>query len=204
MWRLVVATAIALCLVATAAHAQDGEGEGADWMKALRVRGRAAEEFAYRLHDPGDVSKLRTTGWLDAKYTVSDAVSLRVGTRAWYDAVFDATGRYPANVERDQRTEISLREALLAVSRGDFDARIGRQQIVWGEAISTFITDVVNPKDFREFILPEFTELRIPIWAADASYHLAPNVTLEGVWTPDTRFSKIGKRGAEFQFAAPA
>jgi hypothetical protein len=188
-------TAVALLCVASAAAAEES---------ALRLRARAAEEFAYRLHDPGDVSKLRTTGWLDAKYAFSEAVSLRVGTRAWYDAVFDATDRYPANVERDQKTEVSVREAVLAVSSGDFDVRVGRQQIVWGEAISTFITDVVNPKDFREFILPDFSELRIPIWALDASYRLATNVTLEGVWTPDTRFNKIGKRGSEFQFAPPA
>ena len=156
-------TTVALLCVASAAAAEES---------ALRLRARAAEEFAYRLHDPGDVSKLRTTGWLDAKYAFSEAVSLRVGTRAWYDAVFDATDRYPANVERDQKTEVSLREAVLGVSSGDFDVRVGRQQIVWGEAISTFITDVVNPKDFREFILPDFSELRIPIWAIDASPYL--------------------------------
>src|SRR6266849_5500825 len=131
--RGLVATAIALCLVATAAHAHDGEREGADWLSALRVRGRVAEEFAYRLHDPGDVSKLKTLGWLEGKYTISEAASLRV--------------------------------AILTLSRGDFDARLGRQQIVWGEAISTFVTDVVNPKDFREFVLPDFSEIRIPIWA---------------------------------------
>src|SRR2546425_4758668 len=200
--RQLLAAMVVLC-AATVAGAEE-DAEPASWLSALRLRGRAAEDVAYRLHDPGDISKLRTTGWLDAKYAFSEDVSLRIGTRAWYDAVFDATDRYPANVERDQKTELSLREAIVSASSGNFDARIGRQQIVWGEAISTFITDVVNPKDFREFILPEFSELRIPIWAADASYHLAPNVTLEGVWTPDTRFNKIGKRGSEFQFAAPA
>jgi hypothetical protein len=202
--RRLVAAAIALCLVATAAHAQDGEGEGADWLKGLRVRGRLAEEFAYRLHDPGDVSKLRTTGWLEGKYAFSEAVSLRVAVRAWYDAVFDATDRYPANVERDQKTELDLREALLSVSRGDLDVRLGRQQIVWGEAISSFVTDVVNPRDLREFILPDFSELRIPIWALDFTYRLGPGLSFEGVWTPDARISKLPKPGAEFQFAPPA
>lgn len=202
--RLVVATAVALCLVATAAHAEDGEREGADWLKGLRVRGRLAEEFAYRLHDPCDVSKLRTTGWLEGKYAFSEAVSLRVAVRAWYDAVFDVTNRYPTNVERDQKTELDLREALLSVSRGDLDVRLGRQQIVWGEAISSFVTDVVNPRDFREFILPDFSELRIPIWALDFTYRLGPGLTFEGVWTPDARISKLPKQGAEFQFAPPA
>src|ERR1700675_5129198 len=108
--RRLVATAIALCLVAAVAHAEDGEREGADWLKALRVRGRLAEEFAYRLHDPGDVSKLRTTGWLEGKYAFSEAVSLRVAARAWYDAVFDATERNTANVYSDEKTAGDLRE----------------------------------------------------------------------------------------------
>jgi hypothetical protein len=58
------------------------------------------------------VSKLKTIGWLEGKYTFSDAVNLRVAMRGWYDAVFDATDRYPANVERDQKTQFDLREAL--------------------------------------------------------------------------------------------
>jgi hypothetical protein len=200
--RGALATALVLTLV-TAAGGQEPERAGAaEGGKGLRVRGRVAEEVAYRLHDPGDISKLRTTGWLDGKYTLSEAVSLRLATRAWYDAVFHATDRYPANVERDQKADVSLREAILAVSRGDLDVRLGRQQIVWGEAIGTFVTDVVNPRDFREFILPDFSELRIPIWALDATYRLTEGVSFEGVWTPDTRSHTLPKRGAEFQFAS--
>ena len=199
--RPLIATAVVLCLVAAATAEETDREVSADWLSKLRVRGRLAEEFAYRLHDPGDVSKLKTIGWLDGKYTFSDAVNLRLATRGWYDAVFDATDRYPANVERDQKTELDLREALLSVSRGDLDVRLGRQQIVWGEAISTFVTDVVNPRDFREFILPEFSELRIPIWVLDFTYRLGEGLTFEGVWTPDTLHNKLPKQGAEFQFA---
>src|SRR5438876_903402 len=196
--RQVLAAALLLALVAPAGA---DEAEPPAWAKALRLRGRLAEEFAYRLHDPGDVSKLKTLGWLDGKYAFSESVAVRAAVRGWYDAVFEATDRYPANVERDQKTDLSLREALLIVGLGDLDVRLGRQQIVWGEAISTFVTDVVNPKDFREFVLPDFSELRIPIWALDATYRLAEGVSVEGVWTPDTRTNKLPKQGAEFQFA---
>ena len=103
-------------------------------------------------------------------------------------------------MERDQKTELDLREALFSVSPGDLDVRLGRQQIVWGEAISTFVTDVVNPRDFPEFVLPDFTELRIPIWALDFTYRLGAGVNFEGVWTPDTLHNKLPKQGAEFQF----
>ena len=201
-----LAVAFALLLVAApAVWAEEADDAAwADWLRALRVRGRVKEEFAYRLHDPGDVSKLRTIGWLDGKLTFTDWANLRLEGRAWWDGVFAVTDRYPENVRRDQETDVDLRQALLSLSFGALDLRLGRQQIVWGEAISTFVTDVVNPKDFREFILPEYSEIRIPIWALDATYHLAEGVALEGVWTPDTRFNKIGKAGSEFQFRGPA
>src|SRR5881398_1164333 len=141
MRRVVIAVALLLGLAASAGA---DETDRPAWATALRVRGRLAEEFAYRLHDPGDVSKLKTLGWLEGKYTFSEAVNLRAAVRGWYDAVFKATDRYPANVERDQEASLSLREAILSVSHGDLDVRVGRQQIVWGEAISTFVTDVVN------------------------------------------------------------
>ena len=198
MWWLAAAV---LVLALPGVVAAQEPAAGPEWPEGLRVRGRLAEEFAYRLHDPGDVAKIKTLGWLEAKYTLSESAELRIATRGWYDAVFDATDRYPANVERDQARSLSLREAILTLRRGDLEVRLGRQQIVWGEAISTFVTDVVNPKDFREFVLPDFTELRIPIWALDVVYRLGPGVTLEGVWTPDTMPNRLPKRGAEFQFA---
>lgn len=198
---LVTAAVVAM---ATVVAAEETEVDGVpDWLKPLRVRGRVAEEFAYRLHDPGDVSKIKTIGWLEGKYTFSEAANLRLGARAWYDAVFDATDRYPGNVERDQKTQFDLREALLSISRGELDLRVGRQQIVWGEAIGTFVADVVNPRDLREFVLPDFSELRIPIWALDFSYRLRQGLVFEGVWTPDTRIDTLPKLGAEFQFAQP-
>ena len=202
--RVLLALLLVASLTVAAAAADEPEDGAPDWLKALRVRGRLAEEFAYRLHDPGDVSKLKSLGWLEGKYTFSESANLRVATRGYYDAVFAATDRYPDNVRRNQEKELELREAILALSHGDVDLRIGRQQIVWGEAISTFVTDVVNPKDFREFVLPDFTELRIPIWALDGSWRLLRNVTLEGVWTPDTAHNRLPKKGAEFQFVGPA
>ncbi|MBI2206744.1 MAG: DUF1302 family protein [Candidatus Rokubacteria bacterium] len=198
---VITVAVIAVSLTAVSVVAAEMRDEAAETGRAWRVRGRVAEDFAYRLHDPGDVAKIRSTGWLDGKYTFSESVNVRAAARGWYDAVFEATDRYPANVERDEKTDVSLREAVLSVSRGDVDVRVGRQQIVWGEAIGTFVTDVVNPRDFREFILPEFSELRLPIWVLDATYRIREGLSVEGVWTPDTRTNKLPKQGAEWEFA---
>src|SRR3989442_15111050 len=120
MGRVVAATALLLGLAASAGA---DERDAPAWLTALRLRGRLAEEFAYRLHDPGDVSKLKTLGWLEGKYTLSEAANVRVTTRGYYDAVFAATDRYPDNVRRNQEKELELREAILTLSHGDFDVR---------------------------------------------------------------------------------
>jgi len=80
-------------------------------------------------------------------------------------------------------TEIGLREAYLDIYFNSIDLRIGQQQIVWGKADGVFITDIVSPKDLREFLLPDFDEIRIGVTALKANYYLGDN-TFELVWIP--------------------
>ena len=55
--------------------------------------------------------------------------------------------------------EVGLRQAYLDIFFNSIDIRIGKQQIIWGKADGVFITDVLSPKDLREFLLPEFDEI---------------------------------------------
>lgn len=184
-----------------------GEGDDGEPIpsgdRGLRLRGRVKEQVAARLDTPRQLSKVKTIGWLDAKQVISESVTLRLGGRGWWDGVYSLNDRYPENVERDQETDFSLREATLSVSHGPLDLRVGLQQVVWGEAVGTFVADVVNPKDFREFVLPDFTEIRIPLWMIDASYAIGDNTVIEVVWTPEVRFDKIPVSGSEFEFFRP-
>ncbi|MBM3225415.1 MAG: DUF1302 domain-containing protein [Candidatus Tectomicrobia bacterium] len=169
--------------------------------EALSITGYVRHELAIRSSTPHEVTKAKTVVWLAGKYAVSPYLRLRLATRAFYDAVYDLTDTFPSHVARAQETEVSLQQALLELSSGPLDARLGLQHIVWGEAVGTFIADVVNPKDFREFVLPEFRDIRRPIWALNMTYALSEGLVLEGVWTPHLRFHKLPRPGAEFAFA---
>ena len=64
------------------------------------------------------------------------------------------------------RAEVELREFFL---EGVFDRaqwRIGKQQVVWGQADGLKVLDVVNPQSFRAFILEDFEDSRLPLWTA--------------------------------------
>ena len=79
--------------------------------------------------------------------------------------------------------EIGLRQAYIDIFFKSMDIRIGKQQIIWGKADGVFITDVISPKDLREFLLPEFDEIRMGITAVKVDYYIG-NSTLELVWVP--------------------
>ncbi|MFO7914532.1 MAG: DUF1302 family protein [Candidatus Krumholzibacteriales bacterium] len=83
----------------------------------------------------------------------------------------------------DSELEIDLREVYMDVYFDKVDLRIGKQQIIWGKAEGVFITDIISPKDLREFLLPDFEEIRIGVTAFKFDYYLGDH-NLEAVWLP--------------------
>ncbi len=79
--------------------------------------------------------------------------------------------------------DFKMREIYLDLYFDNFDIRIGKQQIVWGKADGVFITDIVSPLDLSEFLLPDFDEIRIGVYAAKVDYYFG-NSTIEAIWKP--------------------
>jgi hypothetical protein len=106
----------------------------------------------------------------------------------------------------DRELELGLREASMDMYFNNFDLRVGKQQIIWGKAEGVFITDVVAPKDLREFLLPDFDEIRLGITALKLNYYFG-NSTLEAVWTPVFTPTQMPESGSIWQprmdFPAP-
>ncbi len=142
-------------------------------------------------------SKLRTRGEFGGQGSLGEGVKWKASARVHYDAVFDIDDRYPGPVERDLRSEAMLRETYLDISRGNWDFRLGRQHVVWGEMVGLFFADVVSARDLREFILPDFEMLRTPQWAVRAEY-FKNDAHAELLWVPVASYDDIGKPGAEF------
>lgn len=88
------------------------------------------------------------------------------------------------DVTADGGVDIDLREAWVELFFPSADVRIGKQQIVWGEADGAFITDIVSPRDLTDFILPDFEEIRIGVPAAKIDWYAGP-FTAQAVWVPE-------------------
>jgi len=153
---------------------------------------------AYAYDAPGHWSKLRARANVGAKGRLSDAVKWKMSARLDADAAPDLEDDvYSGAVRRDQRHDAMIREAYLDISAGDWDYRVGRQHVVWGEMVGLFFADVVSARDMREFILPEFDQMRTPQWAVRAE-RFGEGWHLEGLWIPFPSYDDIGRPGAEF------
>lgn len=154
-------------------------------------------ELARAYRDSEHWSKARLRLDLSRNGQFSEAVKWKIGARFGYDGAYDQSDFYSQQVRQDQRQEFLLRENFLDISAGDFDYRLGRQHVVWGEMVGLFFADVVSAKDMREFVLPGFDVLRIPQWAARAEYS-RNDIHAEALWIPVPSFDEIGKPGADF------
>ncbi len=171
-------------------------------LKDLGIHGFVKNETAYRIH-PEEFAKIKNILFIGKEGKIADNVGYKATARLYYDAVFDFTDNFSKGVEKSQEREAELRDAFLDFSLGNFDLRAGKQQIVWGETVGgLFFADVVNPKDLREFILPEPDQMRIPVWAADLEYFYKGS-HFEFVWLPFPKFNELGAPGSEFELKGP-
>lgn len=175
---------------------KDGD-TGRDGTARPQISGFVQAEIARTVASPSHWSKMIARAELAAQGSFSDAVKWKLSGRIDYDAVYDVTNFYPSDVRRDQRLNFYARENYVDVEAGDWDFRIGRQHVVWGEMVGLFFADVVSAKDMREFVLPDFDVLRIPQWAARAEYSKA-DFHAEFVWIPVPSYDEIGKPGSGF------
>jgi hypothetical protein len=147
--------------------------------------------------DPEHFSKAKLRTELSRTGQFNEYLKWKISGRFDYDAAYDLSNFYPSAVRQDQRYDFFLRENYLDISAGNFDFRLGRQHVIWGEMVGLFFADVVSAKDMREFILPAFDILRIPQWAVRAEYS-KNDFHAEVLWIPVPTLDEIGKPGADF------
>ena len=164
---------------------------------APRLDGFFQSELAYAYSSPAHLSKFRNTLMLGSEGSIADNITWKASGWVAYDAVFDLNSYYPTPVRDDQQLETQVRETYADISAGDWDFRLGRQNIIWGEMVGLFFADVVSAKDMREFLLPDFDMLRIPQWALRSEYFKG-NFHGEAIWIPYPTYDEIGVPGAEF------
>lgn len=174
---------------APAGKSAAGEGGG--------LEGYAQFELARVNSSPAHWSKMLTRLEFGDHGKSGTGFKWKWSLRADYDGVFNATNFYNQDVKRDQQFNLSVRDLYADFSLGNWDMRVGRQQVVWGEMVGLFFADVVSAREMREFILPEFNILRIPQWAVRAEY-FGDDFHGELLWIPVPTYDETGKPGSDY------
>ncbi|MBN2233381.1 MAG: hypothetical protein JW781_11280 [Deltaproteobacteria bacterium] len=79
--------------------------------------------------------------------------------------------------------DLDLFEAWLRWRRGSWEVTAGRQLVRWGKTDQISPVDVLNPQDFRLFIVPELEERKTPAWMLRARRFFS-TWSVEGVFIP--------------------
>jgi hypothetical protein len=163
----------------------------------VNFSGTVDQQWALRTED-GASQKFQTT--FEPRVEVDIAESIRL----------TAIVRVRADTESNlgfagSRTHLDteLREFYLDADWGGLYWRLGKQQIVWGQADGLRVLDVINPQEFREFILPEFEDSRIPLWIANVEIPLNDDWTAQLLLIPDQTYADLAEPGSAFAMRSP-
>jgi hypothetical protein len=97
---------------------------------------------------------------------------------------------------------VELRELYWQLSTDDVYWRIGKQQVVWGEADGLKLLDKINPQSYREFTLDDFDDSRIPLWMVNAEMNVGEDSTLQALLITDSTAHELANAGSPFAFTS--
>lgn len=137
---------------------------------------------------------------LQQNIVLSPEWSAVVGASGWNESVYDRRPEiYAAEVAHGDSNDLRLRNAFVEYKASHFDLKVGSQQVVWGEAIGSSFSDIVNPKDFRDGLYGDPSDYRLQVPMVNSTL-LFDRVTLQGLYLPQPNFNYIPSPGNDFAF----
>jgi len=91
------------------------------------------------------------------------------------------------------------RELYLATDINDWNVSVGLQQVVWGKADNLRVVDLVNPLDYRDFVLPDLNDYRKPVLMLRGEYFLA-DWSLQTLYIPFFEPNDFAEPGSEYEY----
>lgn len=77
-----------------------------------------------------------------------------------------------------------LREAWGLYQDPNWQVKIGKQIVTWGETDGLKLLDFINATDYSHFIIDSMEDTKIPEYMANITYYLSKNYNLQFLWIP--------------------
>ncbi|GAB3115236.1 hypothetical protein G8770_08955 [Aestuariicella hydrocarbonica] len=103
----------------------------------------------------------------------------------------------------NRHSQLELREFYLDAEWWNLYWRLGKQQVVWGQADGLKVLDVVTPQSYREFILDDFDDSRIPLWMVNVEWLTSDSSSLQFLWIPDTSYHDLAQGDNPYTVTSP-
>jgi len=169
------------------------------WQQELSEERERTQKFESLVQQRMDID-------LGERVSLSAQMRLRYDSEAWLGPEVARAENYSSlngPWYNTAHAELSLRELYLDAEWWGNYWRIGKQQVVWGQADGLKVLDVVNPQSFREFIVDDFDDSRIPLWMLNLELALAGEASLQLLWVPDTSYHEWAEVGSAWQLTSP-
>ena len=162
-----------------------------EWESAYAFKDRRIQKTEFIIKPEFNIDLSKNVRWVIRSRIYSEVTDNLERGKPNQVEVSDFSRRW---VIRD-RLEAELREFYFDIKIKKTFVTIGKQQIVWGKADGLRIMDLVNPFNFREFLLDEFEDSRIPLWSLKADIPIK-GISAQFVWIPDQTYNDLpGPRG---------
>ena len=131
------------------------------------------------------------------KLEFSSNWSAVISGQGWYEGVYSQSSTYPQTIKTYDTDEIRFQDTYLQYKSDHFIARVGNQQIVWGETFGNFHADIINPKDLRYGIPLDLARVRRSTPIANLVY-IHKHFSLQGIYIPQPQFNLLPLVGSDF------
>jgi len=115
----------------------------------------------------------------------------------------DTASSFNGAVLEGNHADFEIREWYVDTEMAGVFWRLGKQQVVWGQADGLKILDVVNPQSYREFIVDDFDDSRIPLWMINAEIPIGEDDSLQLLWIVDQSYHRFANNGSDYQITSP-
>jgi len=212
--RLAIAALIAtpVCVHAEIEVSAELKNETAFYTESGPVTGQARTTAGSKGHQQGDLMKFENSARIFINGDLGEESSWHAELRPVVDTQgVNADYKYHRNYTQNDY----LREAYVDTSAGDWDFRLGKQQVVWGTADGIKLLDIINPTDFRELNQNAMEDARIPVWMINAETNVGESSNVQlilsqaetnkvaGLWTQDDSTSSSRRSTTAASGASP-
>jgi hypothetical protein len=132
----------------------------------------------------------------------TDYFTIRFNGDYRYDTIFNS--KFSTKAKNKYQSYLWLDEFYIEKNWSAMNIYFGYQKVVWGQADELRVVDVINPLDFRQFILMDLNDYMISLPMLRITSDVIPDWNIEGIWIMQYKSNRYSPPGSAFYIKGTA